>query len=494
MSENGKTAHTDHGHGPNRFAVVPTAERLADDGSLSGRGLTMAFLDSGFYPHPDLTQPVNRIAAYHDVFAPGERLDPDREPEPDQWHGTQTCVVAAGNGHLSDGHYRGLASGAGLVLVRVGRSGRISEDAIERGLEWVLAHRERLGIRVVSLSLGGDADRPLAESRVNQLAEEAVARDIVVVAAAGNSGCTERHRSLPPATAPSVIAVGGYDDGNDPKRRNLALYCSSFGRTADGLVKPEIIAPAMWVAAPILPRTEAWSSAEALARLSATPDNRLAAAVREIGPETLGLPAGAGLDADSLRAWIDGRLRERRIVAAHYQHVDGTSFAAPVVASVVAQMLEASPALSPADVKRILLETAAPVAGLPAIRQGYGVLDARAALAAARAEAHAGEGGAPRGPRVEGGRLLLSFHDDAARAVAVAGDFNGWRPEPLEPTGEGAWRANLPLPPPGSHRYKLLVDGRRWIADPGNLVREPDPFGGANSVLLMKPGLPGSIE
>ncbi len=40
------------------------------------------------------------------------------------------------------------------------------------------------------MSLGGDADRPLAESRVNQLAEEAVRRGMVLVAAAGNSGCT----------------------------------------------------------------------------------------------------------------------------------------------------------------------------------------------------------------------------------------------------------------------------------------------------------------
>jgi serine protease AprX len=454
--------------------------------------VTIAFLDSGFYPHPDLTQPENRILHYHDVFDPAGRLDPDREPEPDQWHGTQTCVAAAGSGHLSDGAYRGLAAEARLVLVRVGRAGRISDEAIEMGLAWVLENQERFGIRVVSLSLGGDTDRPLGESRVNQLAEEAVRRGMVLVAAAGNSGCTDRPTVLPPATAPSVIAVGGYDDGNDPERRRLALYCSSFGVTADGLVKPEIIAPAMWVAAPILPGTPAYGRAEALARLSATPDNRLVAAVRDIGPEAIGLPATDWPGPDALRAWIDGKLREEKIVAAHYQHVDGTSFAAPVVSSVVAQMFEANPALSPAAVKRILLETAARVGELPAARQGYGVLDAPAAIAAASREPHPGEADGQGGPRTENGRVVFAYHDDTAETVAVAGDFTGWRAELMDPAGEGAWNLALPVPVEGRHRYKLLLDGKRWVTDPRNGIHEPDPYGGSNSILVVKPGsVPG---
>lgn len=484
MKDSVAEAHPGHGHAPNRFGVVSTPERLGDDGTLAGRGVTIAFLDSGFHPHPDLTRPNDRIAAFHDVHDPERRLDADRTPEPDEWHGTQTCVAATGNGFLSDGVYRGLASEARLVLVKIGGAGRISDEAIEKGLAWVLANQERYGIRVVSMSLGGDADRPLAESRVNQLAEEAVRRGMVLVAAAGNSGCTERHRTLPPATAPAVIAVGGYDDGNDPERKRLALYCSSFGVTADGLVKPEIIAPAMWVAAPILPGTPAYARAEALARLSTTQDNRLVAAIRDIGHETIGLPPGDWPGPDALRAWIDGKLREEKIVAAHYQHVDGTSFAAPVVASVVAQMLEANPTLTPVAVKRILLQTAERVGDLPAIRQGYGVLNATAAVAAARGERHAEELGEAGGPRVEDGRLVFLFHDDAAEAAAVAGDFNGWNPESMDADG-GVWRLARPLPAPGRYRYKLVVDGRRWIADPGNGVREPDPYGGLNSAVIV---------
>jgi serine protease AprX len=494
MKDAGAEPHSSHGHAPNRFAVVSTPERLGDDGSLKGRGVTIAFLDSGFHPHPDLVQPTDRIVAYHDVHDPERALDPAAAPQADEWHGTQTCVAAAGNGFLSGGVYRGLASEARIVLVKVGRGGRISDAAIEKGLAWVLANQDRHGIRVVSMSLGGDADRPLAESRVNQLAEEAVRRGMVLVAAAGNSGCTAQHRSLPPATAPSVIAVGGYDDGNDPERKNLALYCSSFGVTADGLTKPEIIAPAMWVAAPILPGTPAYTRAQALAELSATPDNRLVAAIVEIGPETIGLPPDDWPGPDALRAWIDGKLRSEKIVGAHYQHVDGTSFAAPVVASVVAQMLEANPELTPAAVKRILLQTAKPVGELPAIRQGYGLLDARAAVAAARGEQHAGEPAGAGGPRLENGRLVFRLHDDAAASVAVAGDFNRWIPAPFEAVDEGSWRLELPVPPEGRYLYKLLLDGVRWSADPGNGSREADPYGGLNSVLLVKPSAPARIE
>src|SRR5262249_28893456 len=141
-------------------------------------------------------------------------LDEAKPPAASDWHGTQTSVVAAGSGHLSGGLYRGLAHESRVVLVKVGENGRIREEHIAAGLEWVLAHREIHGIRIVSISLGGDEDSPLPVNRVNMLAEEAVRQGLVIVVASGNAGCTAMFRPVPPATAPSVITVGGYDDGN----------------------------------------------------------------------------------------------------------------------------------------------------------------------------------------------------------------------------------------------------------------------------------------
>ncbi|HEY3580689.1 MAG TPA: S8 family serine peptidase [Pyrinomonadaceae bacterium] len=134
--------------------------------------------------------------------------------------------------------------------------------------------------------------------------------------------------SIPPANSPSVITVGGYTDHNQLNQRDL--YHSNFGVTADGTVKPEIVAPAMWVAAPILPGTEFYERAEALSRAAAAyePENG---------------------------AFVEAALQQEKIVAAHYQHVDGTSFAAPIVASVVAQMIEANPRLTPGAIKNILV-------------------------------------------------------------------------------------------------------------------------------------------
>jgi serine protease AprX len=481
-------AHGEHGHAPNRYAVLTAAERLDADTVLAGRGVTIAFLDSGFFPHPDLTRPENRILAVHDASTGSERLDEERFPEPSDWHGTQTSVVASGNGHLSGGLYRGLAHESRVVLVKVGESGRIREEHIAAGLEWVLAHCDRYGIRVVSISLGGDEDAPLAGNRVNMLAEEAVRQGLVLVVASGNAGCTPAFTPVPPATSPSVITVGGYDDGNDPDGKQLALYCSSFGTTADGLAKPEVIAPARGVAAPILPGTPAYRRAEALSRLAEQPDIHLAKTLRDLALADADLLRLQGATPAETRARIEEALRAEKIVAAHYQHVEGTSFAAPIVASVVAQMLEVNPALTPAAVKHLLVTTADRVSGAAAIRQGHGMLCARRAVDAARSEAHGADGVAFSGPRVEKGRVFFTYHDDRATRVELAGEFNGWDPRrgAFERTSGGVWRAALDTPAPGRYRYKLLVDGERWIEDPANGAKESDPYGGFDSVLRIE--------
>ncbi len=203
-----------HSHAENRFAVIPTPVRLKAPAEYSGKGVTLAFIDSSFYAHPDLTQPVNRILAFQDVTGEQAKLKTSEPPENWDWHGTQTCVSAAGNGYLSNGIYRGLASDAQVVLVKAGIKGHISEENIARGLRWVIENQDRYKIRIVSISLGGDADVSYRHNAVDQLAEEAITAGLVVVVAAGNSGCTDRHQTVPPANAPSVITVGGYDDKN----------------------------------------------------------------------------------------------------------------------------------------------------------------------------------------------------------------------------------------------------------------------------------------
>ena len=478
------SAH-DHQHSPNRFAVIPTPVRLNANPEYTGKGVTIAFLDSGFYPHPDLVAPSSRVVAYHDIA--GERrslLSADRV-ESWQWHGTQTSISAAGNGHLSDGLYRGLAHESKLVLVKASERGRITEENIAGGIQWVIANRERYNIRVLNISLGGDEDVPCSRSIIDQAAEEAISMGIVVVAAAGNSGA-EGHHSIPPANSPSVITVGGYSDHNQLNGNGLGLYHSNFGRTADGTVKPEIVAPAMWIAAPILPGTESYERAEALSRLAAAADYELPGLARELG-EMAGFMEQLA-NADEIRRYVETALKQQKIVATHYQHVDGTSFAAPIVTSLVAQMIEANPALTPGAIKNILISTADRILSEPVIRQGYGVVNARRAVELAKTEKHALNVVGCKPPRVENGRLLFVFHDDGAESVSVAGDFNAWNElaTPLKRNGSGLWSTEIDVPKAGRLEYKFVINGQRWIEDPSNGMKAPDNYGGLNSVVVIE--------
>ena len=72
-----------------------------------------------------------------------------------------------------------------------------------------------------------------------------------------------------------------------------------------------------------------------------------------------------------------------------------------------------------------------------------------------------------------------------AQSVFLVGDFNGWDPAstPGDEVAPGLWRASLPLPRTGVHRYKFVVDGTRWVEDPANMRREPDGHGGTNAVV-----------
>ena len=367
---------------PTRKRILPIADRLHADHDTAGRGVTIAFLDSGFFGHPDLVTPTNRVLAYHDVLRPSAGLEALAAPEVSSWHGMMTSVVAAGNGALSQGRFRSMAHQAQVVLVKVGSAQRIVHDDIRRGIEWVLANQEAYGIRVLNISCGGDYEESYLTDGLSRAAEEASRRGIVVVAAAGNSGRRAEHQVVPPASAPSVIAVGGLDDGGTGDQS--WHYHSSFGLTIDGLSKPEVIAPAIWVAAPILPGTPTAAQAQLLARLAVGSDEALRGLLREHAGVDKDLDAIADREPYLIRQLVATKWREEKVISGHYKHVDGTSFAAPIVSSVVAQMIEANPRLAPSQCRRILMQTARRLPGVPVERQGWGVVRPRAAVAAAR--------------------------------------------------------------------------------------------------------------
>lgn len=360
--------------------VLSTPLRLDADERYTGNGVTIAFLDSGFYPHVDLTTPRNRIVAYRSLLDKDGDLSSLFEPDVASWHGMMTSVVAAGNGSLSNGFYRGIAPDADVVLVKLARTGRITDQNIQDGLEWVLENREKHSIRIVNISAGGDYEASYLSDPLSQAVEECSRAGITVVCAVGNAGHLPNHPVLPPASAPSAIAVGGLDDQNSINRAKRGMYRSSYGPTIDGLQKPEVIASSIWVPAPILPNTPTAQQAELLAKLDKAADEDLHPIIdanAEIDPE---LDAAADREPHSIRQLITLKIRRENVITRHYKYVDGTSFSAPIVSSVIAQMIEANPDLTPGAIKRILISTAERLPQYEVDRQGWGVVDARKAV------------------------------------------------------------------------------------------------------------------
>ncbi len=451
----------------------------------TGKGVTLAFLDSGFYPHPDLTQPDNRILCYVDATG-AEALENARfsQPHITSWHGLMTSSVAAGNGFLSDHLYRGIAYKANLVLVKTGNLGGrgIREADITRALKWVLANQRRFNIRVVNISLGGDHTTNGKLSELDQLVEKAVEQGMVVVTAAGNDGA---QRLVSPASAPSAITVGGVDDRNSFDRRLWRMYPSNYGRLSKAQTKPEIIAPAAWLAAPMLPRTRVHNEGVFLWRLDKTLERLQQSQGDAPGSDQENKPQ----QLDALRRKIRLRMVDQKYIHPHYQHVDGTSMAAPVVSAVVALMLEVNPGLTPAQVKRILIGTASPLEDFPAVKVGAGLVNAGRAVAAARRAARGILETLPFSPQIQTDLIDFYYFDPVNRAdhVALIGSFNGWNPDgyALQSSSPGFWQLSIPGLPAGRYRYKFLVDSN-WVHDPENPDRVEDGYGGFTSILDVK--------
>lgn len=469
----------------NGYKILPTPLRLRANEELTGKGVTICFIDSGFFPHPDLISPQNRILKALDITRPDRSEDFFTWPHDSSWHGTMTSVVAAGNGFLSQGLYRGIASEADLVLLKVmDDGGAVSGEHIAKALDWAVANRKRYNIRVINLSVSDDAPESFRRNPVDLAVERAVAMGIAVVAAAGND---PRAPLRPPANSPHAITVGGLDDRNTLEPFLNTLYNSTYGQTVDSFQKPDLIAPAIWIAAPILPDTKAHKEAGVLFDLYHSSSLALKAKLTNSIHQTRLDRNLLFADAAAIREGIGEYITRAKYISAHYQHADGTSFAAPIVSSIIAQMLQVNPRLTPALIREILLVTARALPGEEAERQGWGVV--QPAHAAAMAGAKPMLPLPEINPVIDYQRKAVEFHLQNADAsnVALTGDFLNWSSEglPLEKKHDEAWLGEIPLPPRGTWRYKFIIDREKWISDPRNLFREPDGFNGFNSQLII---------
>ncbi|MFY4717854.1 S8 family serine peptidase [Streptomyces sp. LaBMicrA B280] len=199
--------------------------QAAWDAGLTGKGVTVAVLDSGAdLTHPDL---VDRISVSKS-FIDGEEVA-DRDG-----HGTHVTSTVGGSGAASDGKEKGVAPGATLAVGKVlSDAGSGSESQIIAGMEW--AARD-VRARIVSMSLGSsdpsDGTDPMSQA-LDSLSEETGA---LFVVAAGNTGAPSSISS--PGAADAALTVGAVDSTDQP-----AYFTSAGPRAGDDALKPDLSAP-----------------------------------------------------------------------------------------------------------------------------------------------------------------------------------------------------------------------------------------------------------
>ena len=206
------------------------------DSSSAGQ-IMIGILDTGFLLDHDAFDRLDVHAQWDFVNDdPVTENEPGDHPDQDR-HGTLVLGTIAGYGK---GHLIGPAWGAAFLLAKTeiyDEEIEIEEDNWVAGLEWC----DSIGADIVTSSLGYiawyDPDSLDGETALcTRAANRAASRGIVVCNAVGNYGWNGPTSLIAPSDADSVITVGGvYADGR-------LWGSSSRGPTADGRIKPDVMA------------------------------------------------------------------------------------------------------------------------------------------------------------------------------------------------------------------------------------------------------------
>ena len=208
---------------------------------LTGKGVGVAFIDTGIAPHCDFMLTDNRIRVFKDF------VNDKKSFYDDNGHGTFVCGVCAGGGYLSNFKYCGVAPRADLyVLKALGETGEATANKILDAMEWIYDNHEKYKIKVVCMSFGSE---PIGYNDPIMQGANALWRDgVVVVAAAGNSG-PNGSTIKSPGISPEIITVGGFDDNRfDDNSFNKDFFeMAKFSSRGPALrhYKPDVVAPSV---------------------------------------------------------------------------------------------------------------------------------------------------------------------------------------------------------------------------------------------------------
>ena len=205
-------------------------------GTITGKGVCVAILDTGMALHPDLKY---RIVGWKDM------VQKKRSPYDDNGHGTHVAGILAGDGRSSHRMMVGMAPRADLIAVKVLNQkgdGRISD--VIGGIQYILREQKRYKIRVVNISIGtaphaGNEDEKKLVYWVDRLWDAGM----VVITAAGNMGPGEGSITLP-GNSKKVITVGScLKNTSEVQQEKSAFSYSGCGPTGECIAKPDVTAP-----------------------------------------------------------------------------------------------------------------------------------------------------------------------------------------------------------------------------------------------------------
>ncbi|MEP7118753.1 MAG: S8 family peptidase [Acidobacteriota bacterium] len=338
-----------------RTSVTTGMRTVQESLGYTGAGIGVAVIDSGVASwHDDLTRnntsttyPYGnqRVTKFVD-FVNGRAL-----PYDDNGHGSHVAGIILGNGYDSYGEKSGAAPDASLISLKVlDANGQGTISNIIAALGWVAVNAKTYNIRVVNMSVGAGVHESYWTDPLTLAAKRVTDMGITVVVAAGNmgknaAGLKQFGAINAPANAPWVLAVGASSTNGTLTRKDdtMASFSSRGPTFKDFDTKPDLVAPGVGTLSLAVPGSTFYAS------------------------KSLYLVAGT-----------------RPTGAKAYLSLSGTSMAAPVVAGVVAAMLQANPTLTPNLIKAILQYTAEQYPGYKPLEQGAGFLNGLGAVRLAK--------------------------------------------------------------------------------------------------------------
>jgi subtilisin family serine protease len=199
---------------------------------LTGKGIGIALIDSGVYPHQDLQKPLNRIKKFVDLF------DTYKYPYDDNGHGTFISGLLCGSGNSSKGMYRGVAENSNLYVIKAFNSlGRAFISDILYSLDIIAADFEEYNIRVACLPFEIMEYNPYVMKLFSKSFDRLLALGIIPVVPSGSMG-NEEGSITGIAALSNCITVGGLNTTTS----NITPYIHSSSGPVGKTEKPNLAA------------------------------------------------------------------------------------------------------------------------------------------------------------------------------------------------------------------------------------------------------------